>query len=291
MKFEYELSPEEEAELDSLLKETAELEDEIVDYDAIHDNILKKAREEGIAVFAKPRKKPAWKRALIYVSSAAAVIAVGLAALAVLKNGFGFLKNSGNQVAFNGETAPHSDVAVSTKAPDSGKDNTGSKQGSDPIVIDTNSPVLETESAAALTTPLPTVYPMRDGSVVGFVLLKPFTVAPVDSSELVPAALPSYMETSVADTELLAASLGKNEDGLLCYKCRVLEDDAVENDYGIATGVARYVAAPEGDITFLWHAAENCWLEIHLTGFGLEEAEQLLLSLPLCDMTAFEDAA
>ena len=278
------LTPEEEAAIDRALSETAKAETSEVDFDAIHDAILKKARAEGVVVFAKPKKKERTpgraKRIIAAVSAAAAVFIVGFAAFAVLRNGFGYFENM--QSASADDNPKRGDAVVSTDAPN--------KQGeiAAPTFFATELPVYPTAQATEaidvhpVGTPIPTEYAMKDGSLVGYIAINCFTVEPPDSVYLIPELMPEFVELTAFDASIAVSGFGKDFERTITYKCRVTADE----DLSLGVGWARYKLGNEGEIELLWRVTEDCWLSVNVSGFKLEETVELLKSIPLCDPTS-----
>ena len=300
MKNEYELSPAEEAELDRLLRETAEADNKEVDFDAIHDAVLKKAREKGIYVFPakKAAKRPAAKKSGLARSiwtgaaAAAAVFVIGFTLFAVLNGING--NSSNNKTAYgesNDSAVKHGDAVV-TKAPETSVPEESFEPAFTPDTVMTLAPVTPTADAARITleTPLPTEYPMR-GGVAGYTLLAPFTVNAEEPAELLPELLPEIRELTSSDEELTITAAGENEGRDWCYKCRVLSSDSEEADTSLGVSVARYTTDFAGIIRYVWRVSEDSWLEITLIGFEREAIDEMLLSIPLCDCEAVAEAA
>ncbi len=278
---EYELSPEEEAFIDRALRETADAANRDVDFGAIHDSILKKARGEGISVFAKPAgKKSSARRVWTGVAAAAAVFVVGLAVIAVLKNGFGFVFDKQSPSVSGDEPNEHT-VAVSTDKP-------GRKGG-----VNTDlATALPTQSAAVITpkptenvdvlptsSPVPDEYPTRDGGWIGYTILNTFTTAPAGAEDLIPEALPDFMLTKASPTELSVKSYYMSEYGEeWIYTCTASE----LGDTRLGVGAARFTVDPDGSVRFVWRVTETCWLDASFKGFEFDEAWDILLTLPLC---------
>ncbi|MCR5611516.1 MAG: hypothetical protein K6F68_06780 [Clostridiales bacterium] len=290
------LSEEEEAELDRLLKMTAEEDDAKVDYGAIHDAVIERARGEGIAIFpvskAEKRKK-AVRRVLAGVGTAAAVFAIGFFALSVIKQNFPFLGSRVNHAAPQADSGNDNKEAYASFAPatDAPVISFPAAHTHIPPVVtevpETPGPTAPTKGDV-LKTPLPTEY-FVENTKVGYLLVCPFTIDPVDSPELLPE-LPEYFETEVLDTELCACAYGE-KDGKECYyKC--FASKYLYPDAAIGVGVARMtVEEDEGLIHFTWRVTETCWLEVYFEGFTEAEAIALLKTLPLCDLNAFGEAA
>lgn len=285
MEIEYELTPEEEALIDRALRDAANAENDKVDFDAIHDAILKKARDEGIVVFSKPRaqkadrkKSSAW-RLWTGFAAAAAVFVVGLAVIAVLKNGFGFLfENESGSVS---EDQPREHTAVvNTKAPHKGNDGPSAITTAKPtesIAVFTPRPT-ENAQAQPTNSPIPTEYPMK-GGWVGYTILNTFTEDPVSAEDLVPEALPEFMLTKCSGTELYATSYYKSDDGeVWSYSCRASE----LGDTRLGVGAARFTVNSDGSLHFVWRVTETCWLDAEFSGFEFDDAWDILLTLPLC---------
>lgn len=291
------LSEEEEAEIDRLLNMTAEADDAKVDYAGIHDAVLEKARAEGIAVFpanrAESRKKTV-RRVLAGVGTAAAVFAIGFFAVSVIRNSFPFLGSSSPRDLYDAESQPGRKEAYVT-APAANllpaETTFAIRTEQAPEAVETGVPFTPAPTSAtknrALETPLPTEYAAR-GTRIGYLLVCPFTVDPVDSPELLPE-LPDFMETEVHDTDLYAAAYGVKDGREYVYKC--FESQYAYPDSSLGVGVARMTAEDTGLIRFTWRVTDDCWIEVFFEGFTEEEAVSLLKTLPLCDLTVFEEAA
>lgn len=301
-----ELTPEEEAAIDRILREHANAENDGIDYAAIHDAILRKAREEGISVFAKPAKpaekggkagnnekperKAAWVRyALTGLAAAAAVFVIGFAMFTILRDAFGTEKRSG-QTAYTPDDGRPADGVVSSAEP---AVRTEGIKGTSTPGIATFDPAVETHSTDTIPepTPIPTEYPVR-GGVGGYVELASFTAEPADSTWLIPAELPEYMPYVCSETELFVTAAGKSEEGVSRYECRILRADDSLANASLGIGCASYQTNEfSGTVKYLWRVTEESWLSVEFAGFDREQAEEILLSLPLCDLTALETEA
>ena len=299
MKNEYELSAAEEAELDRILRETAEADNREVDFDAIHDAILKNARRKGIYVFPanKSAKRPAagkknglarslWTGA----ATAAAVFVIGFTVFAVLNGING--NRSNNKTAYGDTNDSAVKQTLVTKAPEASAPEETIEPTVAPDVVMTLAPITPTADAARITleTPLPTEYPMR-GGIAGYTLLAPFTVNAEVPSELLPALLPEIREVTSSEDEFSVTAAGEDEGRDWCYKCRVISPDSDEADTTLGVSVARYTTDFAGIIRYVWRVSEDSWLEITLIGFEREAADELLMSIPLCDCEAVAEAA
>ncbi|MBO4384443.1 MAG: hypothetical protein J5854_03355 [Clostridia bacterium] len=290
------LSPEEEAEIDRLLKMTAEEDDAKVDYRAIHDAVIEKARGEGVAVFAAPKSKEGrgriFRRVLAYAGAAAAVFVVGFFAVSVLKENFPFLSDLNKSFAPNEAVPRESDKhayigdSEATRAPLAAETETAADY---PTVTELPSAPAPTAvvKSGVLETPLPTEC-FTENAKTGYLLVCPFTIDPVDSPELLPA-LPGDYTTEESDTELYVFAEGRRGGSEYYYKCY-----AIMNYYpsaALGVGVARMTVDDSGLIHVTWRVTEDCWLEIWLEGFTEAEATALLKTMPLCDLNAFTEAA
>ena len=278
---EYELSPEEEAFIDRALRETADADTAEVDSEAIYDAIMKRARGEGISVFAKPaKKKSSYKRVWTGFAAAAAVFVVGLAVIAVLKNGFGFVFDKSAEP--NSETDPREHtVAVNTDKPKTDVMSTApvmTLKPSQDVSLFTPGP---TENIAVIpsNSPIPTEYPTKGGGWVGYTILNAFSEDPANAEDLIPASLPDFMLTKPSQTELSVMSYYKNEYGEeWSYTCAASE----VSDVQLGVGAARFTVNSDGSLRFVWRVTETCWLDAGFTGFEFDEAWDILLTLPLC---------
>lgn len=289
------LSSEEEAEIDRILKMASAEDDAKVDYKAIHDAVIEKARGEGIALFPTQRtgkrKKTLW-RVLTGVGAAAAVFVVGFFAISLIDRSFTSLGRS------NSFDAPHEvdnlgskDAYVPTSAPSSEPaSETGMPSSADPtVIIDipaTADPTFPAKGEV-LTTPLPTDC-LNNSAKVGYVLVCPFTTDPVDPSELLPE-LPGSYEAEFIGTELYASAEGVYNGSEYYYKCFVSR--FYFSDASLGVGVARMTVEETGLIHFIWRVTEDCRLEVYFEGFTETEAIALLKTLPLCDRYAFGETA
>lgn len=280
---ENELSPEGSEAIDRLLSDFARSENSEVDYGSMLASIKSKARSEGISVFAPVKKRRnTVKRVLTGVGAAAAVFVIGLAAFAVIRTlPFPGMNShsaalepggAGDKVVESGDSS-HGNVL-----PDPGKTGVDTKtETKDP------SGVAEPVSTAMPDfiddeAPLPTIVPIR-GGIMGYVRLTDFLADPVYSAQLVPDFLPEFMELKLGEAELYASAYGVEDKTEYLYTCRVVE--APEEGFDI--GVARFTEKETGELTYLWHVSEDVYIEVEFTGFDREAAEELLLSIVLCN--------
>lgn len=281
MELDTELSPEEEAALDRFMRETAEKDSADIDFDGLHTRILEAAKKEGIVVFpkrAKSSRDSFIRRMLPGAAAAAAVFVVGLAVLAILNR----LPKSGTP---NGQTAyadtpTGGDKVVFTDAPRMTESMLLPTNIAEPtaLVIPTESFDIDNSTKAPEITALPTEYPVKGGTA-GYTVLASFTQDPVSSLELLPDGYSDRFKKVVAEEDALSASAtGEDEDGLVFYSCRVTDVDD-----SIAVGVARYTLNEAGLLRFVWRVTEDCCLDIIVEGFDRPAAEELLLTLALCD--------
>lgn len=285
LNLENELPLEESAAIDRLLSDFAEAENSEVDYASMLASIKAKARKENISVFpAAGKKRGTARRVLTGVGAAAAVFVVGLAAFAVIR-ALPFPGTNGKTAA--GDIISQSDKVIETEQPsgnnvlpDPGKTNPGEKTGKN----DSSSPAEPANTAEPVNSEdvseiLPTMFPVK-GGLAGFVKLTRFIAAPSCSAQLVPDLLPEFMEFKLSEAEIFASAYGADENVEYSYSCRVIDEADTELD----VGVARFIETDGNCLNYLWRVNEELYLEVNFQGFSREAAEELLLSIALCDL-------
>lgn len=259
----YGVTEAEVAEADRLLRETASLEDQKVDYGAMLRRIKEQAMEQGLAAgLAKPKadNKRA-KRILRFAASAAAVLVLGMGVLGAVKamSGRKAYDNKGDVSAANEQTEP----AATQK-------QGGMKADETPELI-TESADNHAATESPLLTPLPTEAAVR-GGVRGYTYIAGFET-PAEVEELYENRLPGYMTVEPYDEGLGYSAKGYDENGDFRYiDCRVCE--AAEGD--LPAGVAVYTVNILGNINFTWRVNEKDCMHFSFEGFKFEEAEEFL---------------
>ena len=289
---ETELSPEEFEAIDRILAGVAAEDDSRVDYSGMLRRVKEKAREQGIVVFPAARAKKRGglvKRIALGAATAAAVFVVGLAALLVLKTVLGddaespaadvdaYVSDKADSE--NAVKEPVKNTAVVTSRPLDGTKNPGTYNP--PAAESTSEPADPAFTLLPDISPLPTEFPTKGGSA-GYVELESFESDPSDSSDLVPADLPTCMnvmpprEALPTDSAISAEAYGEDAGKEYSYTCTVVYDLDVE----LGIGVAMYKYDEQtGHITYIWRISEEAFLVADFDGFTPEEAQELLASL------------
>lgn len=293
-----ELSPEETAAIDRLMKSVADADDREVDYDAMLDSIKRRAAGEGIFVFPakkKTKKEGLLKRFAMGAATAAAVFAVGLFAMTMINKLSADKDQSESPAvdAYVSESAsgvkrtsrPTNNTAADTKAPSAITDTKHTEPVLEPVSTQSPEALPATQEPAPVELPdvsvLPTSFPMRGGSA-GYLDLDPFEEEPLTASDLVPVSLPDCMNLRTdtgtpGDTSNLSAIAEGESDGQeYSYTCTVVHDLDVDLNVGMA--MYKYDET-SGHITCIWRISEDSFLVVEFDGFDLESAEEMLFSL------------
>lgn len=287
--FDIELSPEESAEIDRIMRETAQLDDAEVDYDAILKGVKRRAKKEGIVIFPSKREHGAVRRgvlraALAGAAVAAAVIAVGFGALSLAKQAFPAPRGDSSVDAYVSEPVGANDTkapaptsaVISTEATETVNRSTAPAYT---VVPETPEPDLTVDP---FFTPLPTETAMR-GGLTGYVLLDSFDTIPDEIREILPADLPPFMSSKgIEDPFLEAKAYGLAGDEEYLYVCRVMTRDEVElleGEAPLGVGVAKYTVSDTGELHYVWRITEDVYLDVEFSGFDRLTAEELLLEL------------
>lgn len=278
-----ELSPEEEANIDRLLRDTAAFDDSKVDYDRILSGIRRKAKAEGIAIFPAAKKSDKKKNGRIVrgilsgFGAAAAVFVVGIATFTLLT---GLGKQSLAPSAYDNQkstreeqtesaatfapiTPDHhsaSDVEIVTQAPVEPASRT---EVPEPTLLQTFAPI-----DPVIISQRPTESPAACDDVTYIEIAVP-DGSPASAGDLIPAALPEGMTVEESETELEVAA--RSEDGLY-YSCRALLETPADLD----TGELRCSESDGAKLEYLWRIGESSCLEFEFIGFTREEAETLI---------------
>lgn len=310
----FELSPEENDFVDRLLRETAEFEDEKVDYEGMLRAIKAEAKKEGIVIFpaAKKQRRASVRKVIAGLSTAAAVLAMGLAVLAIVKTNVKktdispeAMKGDVTEAAIlptsNADAVSPSELSSDHEPSENAYSTRNPELTSVPATEEPAPSALPVVSGSSLpdNSPLPTAayngegkkdppsdeitmptgFPTR-GGYVDYSLIAAFYAEPESTDQLIPEALPEDMPAKESPDELMvyAASPAAKDETVRFYSCRVTD----ERDDDLEVGVARCAVNNDGSIRMLWHASEETWLLVEFGGIELEYAEQLLTTLPLC---------
>ena len=293
-------SAREEAAVSRVIKAAAEFDDSKVDYEAMLRGIKARAAEEGLVIFPaqkaqskqseKAKKRIGLRRVLAGVATAAAVFALGLGTLSVIKG-------------FNNSAPSAPDIREEQQAYNDQPAESGKKGGDTVVVtaIPSSAPVSDTKSPAQPTQPqesctaepapteeplpeetaFPTEFTMGNG-LVGFIELGSFDSVPENVEDLLPELLPTFMEvadptvTEQDEEPFAARAMGTNEEGKDYYYTCLVEETPDEE---LAIGVARYELSEGGQLSYLWRVTKDTCLRINLSAFEKTTADMMLSML------------
>jgi hypothetical protein len=299
-----ELSPGESEAIDRIMMSAACEEDAEVDYEGMLRRIKKAAAEEGIAVFpgAKARGRKSGRKGmsdlvrtlLIGAGTAAAVFVMGIAALSVLGR-FGvkseapsanvdelrsekaFMTEEGssgkNAHSQDDRSKPEPTFALVTMNPTSLPEYTA-----EPTQEFTITAMPEITADPGFDDIIPTSFPTKGGTA-GVADLDHFVTDPAILEQLIPQ-LPYYMSAKTAPEEnaVYAKGVDPATQNDRSYTCRMIESE----DDELPIGYARFADDEHGLVRYIWRVTEQTYLDVEFSGFTREEAESLLVTMPLC---------
>jgi len=279
------VTEEEVTAAERLMASLAEKSNDEVDYSGMLRRIKASAMEQGLAselaksaAGNKEARRRRLARILRIAATAAAAFVVGLGVFGVVK-AMNAAKTDpddtpkGDISAVNQTAVPaRTQAADATAVPDTTYSTNRTESTNTPVEA-TETPDFTEQAPEANDTPLPTEFAIRGGTR-GYTYIKGFET-PVTSQELIPPAMPSFMEVKPYEEGLGYAAYGKREDGTACeIECKVTE--AGEDD--LPEGAALYTLHNDGRGGYVWRINENSCMYIEFVGFDYSEAESLLLS-------------
>lgn len=279
------LTPEEDAYIDRMLRETADFDDSRVDYDAILEGVRRKAAAEGIAIFPAKKKPAERKRSRVIrgilsgFGAAAAVFLVGIATFALLDG----TRMKANAPSANHDGEPHEHTAsICTKEPEisdapvlqptfdavteAPSETDGITSEPDPTLLPTFAP-----ADPVVITELPTREPTKGDTVTVIAIAAP-DGKPETASDLIPQELPDAMTVEESGSRLEVTAEG--EDGAF-YRCRAVEEAPAD----IKIGELRCSENYKGVLNYVWRIDEDTCLEFEFRSFTRETAEELIRSI------------
>lgn len=279
---------------DRLLSSVAEEANREVDYEAMLRGIKAEAMKQGLAAelnkkakASKAEKRSRLRRIAASAASIAAAFVLGMGVLSVIRAvDKAPASNSGDadtHQAFVSEAPTAAPQSGDVKSGDSIPDETQVP------VYRTNQPISTPEASAPTEntyqspeiTPMPSEFAFR-GGMRGYTYIKGFDT-PETSMELVPPALPDFMEVEPAEEGLGFNAWGKDEYG---SPCRIVCDLVEASEYDLSEGAAIYTLHDDGRVGYVWRINEKYMMHVDFEGFSYEDAELMLLSYSLPELAA-----
>ena len=267
------------AAVDSLLRSIGAEEDSKVDYNGMLRGIKAKAMEQGLAAelnrgrgktAAERRKK--LRRIFSIAGSAAAALVVGVGILSVISHGSKSIQPGGDTVGHDAlNDATSAPMAVVTSAPTQKGGNP--EPTLDPAPLATSEPALPTDNTETVeSTPLPTEYAIR-GGVRGYTYLGCFET-PEELSALVPEVVNETMVVEPFEDRFGYTAKSRTDGEWRYIECRLEDADEASEPEGAAV----YTVKDNGNVSFIWRINGDKVMYIDFEGFEYSVAEEILLT-------------